>query len=80
MKLHYFFVTALTVAACGPAAIGEECEDVGHAQECEDDALCTNEADGTATCRALCFDDTACGADHKCNGVSGTNFKTCQPK
>jgi len=58
--------------------VGEECDDVGSTDDCEDGAVCTNEGDG-GVCRFLCDDQVQCPAGHSCNGVSGTNLKSCQP-
>jgi hypothetical protein len=68
----------LFALGCGDAEIGEECEGVGSTEDCEDGAICTNEETG-AVCRALCADTTQCPPAHTCNGVSGTNLKSCQP-
>ncbi len=64
---------------CGSAEVGEDCDDIGDNDECEDGAMCTNE-DGGGVCRYLCDDDDHCPPNHECNGVSGSNAKTCQPK
>jgi len=89
MKLEHGFARTLPAlalgvllvgaVACGDAEIGEECDEVGSSDECEDGAICTNEETG-AVCRAICTDDAQCPADHECNGISGTNVKSCQPK
>jgi hypothetical protein len=65
--------------ACGSSEVGEECDDVGSADECEDGAICTTDRGGTV-CRRICDTNDQCPADHECNGVSGTNVKSCQPK
>ena len=70
---------ALTLFACGGTDIGESCESVGSPDECVNDALCTNEADGSARCRIICADTADCPDAHTCNGVSGTSTKSCQP-
>jgi len=72
--------TLITLAiACGAAEIGEECDKAGSRDECVDGAVCTNESDG-ARCRRICEDDMECSATQSCNGVSGSNIKSCQPK
>jgi hypothetical protein len=68
----------LLLAGCASAKIGEECDEVGESDECEDGAICTNEASG-GICRAVCVETADCAAGHTCNGVSGTNVKSCQP-
>ncbi len=65
---------------CGRADIGESCNEPGRTSECVDEAICTGNPDGSATCRVRCTDDTQCSATEACNGVSGTNIKSCQPK
>lgn len=58
--------------------IGEECEDTGSSDECVDGAICTNE-EGGPVCREVCDADEDCASDEHCNGVAGTNIKSCQP-
>jgi hypothetical protein len=70
----------LLLAGCGRADIGEACDVSGDADECVDEAMCTKDASGSTTCRMRCTDDSQCGASEKCNGVSSTNVKSCQPK
>lgn len=81
LRCRIAFVLALAslAAACGKADIGEECEDVGKQDECVDGAVCTNGDDGSA-CRKLCDDQEQCPAGESCNGISGTNLKSCQPE
>jgi hypothetical protein len=80
-ELSLLLVLSFVPLACGSAEVGDECDDVGDTDECEDDAICTNEGDSSeGTCRWLCENDEDCPADHECNGVSGTNVKSCQPK
>jgi hypothetical protein len=67
-----------TLAGCGAAEVGEECDEAGETDECEDGAVCTNEGDG-AVCRALCKEHEECRSGESCNGVSDTNLKSCQP-
>jgi len=69
--------TMLTLA-CGGSEVGEECDEAGSTDECEDGAVCTNE-DAGAVCRLLCKETVECPAQHACNGVSGTSLKSCQP-
>jgi hypothetical protein len=71
-------VLSSLLAGCGSAKIGEQCDDIGESDECEDGAICTNEASG-GICRAICTETVDCPASHTCNGVSGTNVKSCQP-
>ena len=70
----------LTLAAgCGGAEIGESCDDEGSTDECVDDAVCTNASGDAAACRALCQEHEDCPSGHSCNGVTGSNLKSCQP-
>ena len=73
-----FALTALLLLSCGSAEVGESCDDTGSTDACEDGAICTNEND-EAVCRLLCKDTVECPAAHSCNGVSGSNLKSCQP-
>ena len=76
--LRNLIVLSSLLAGCGSAKIGEQCDDIGESDECEDGAICTNEASG-GICRAICTETVDCPASHTCNGVSGTNVKSCQP-
>jgi hypothetical protein len=67
------------LSACGASEVGEECDDAGDTDECEDGAICTNEDGGGAVCRALCKEQEDCSGGLSCNGVSGTDLKSCQP-
>jgi hypothetical protein len=67
------------LGGCGGAEVGEACDDVGSTDECVDDAVCTNEEGEGAACRLLCDEHADCPEDHDCNGVSGSNRKSCQP-
>ncbi len=78
-RLALMGLLAFGFAACGGAEIGESCDEAGSTDECVDNAVCTNE-DGRASCRRICAEHTDCPADHDCNGVSGTNIKSCQPE
>ena len=70
----------MLVMGCGPAELGEECDEVGSSEDCEDGAICTNSSSGEeAVCRLLCAEQTQCPAGTTCNGISGTNLKSCQP-
>jgi len=72
----------LLSVACSDGDIGEECGEAGDTDECVDGAICTNEGDDEgegAVCRALCEEHEDCADDERCNGVSQTNLKSCQP-
>lgn len=69
----------LAALACGgDGSVGDPCDVSGDLDECEEGAICTNENDGAA-CRVLCADHQDCESDERCNGVSGSNRKSCQP-
>jgi hypothetical protein len=71
---------ALFIAGCGKSDVGEECDESGATDECVDGAICTNQSDGDdPVCRTLCVDQEDCPKGQACNGVSGTNQKSCQP-
>jgi hypothetical protein len=78
LKSVMLVLASVLLVACGSAEVGEECDDAGETDECEDDAICTNEDSG-AVCRWLCDETSMCAAGHTCNGVSGSNLKSCQP-
>jgi hypothetical protein len=67
---------------CGPNEVGEECDEVGDTDDCEDGAICTNVGDSNeeGICYWICEDHPQCAATQQCNGVSGTNLKSCQPQ
>jgi hypothetical protein len=72
----------MTVLACGEGEIGDACDEPGSTDECVDDAVCTNEnsdSDDENVCRQLCEEQEDCPDDLNCNGVSGSNLKSCQP-
>ena len=70
--------SALLIVGCGHADVGEECDEPGSSDECVDGAICTNEGEG-AVCRMECTKQEDCPTGEACNGVSGTDTKSCQP-
>lgn len=68
----------LFATGCGKPELGEECDEAGDPDACEDGALCTNEESG-AVCRKLCREQEDCASGEACNGVSNTDLKSCQP-
>jgi hypothetical protein len=70
--------SAVFTAGCSEAEIGEDCDESGSLDECVEGAICTNDGDG-AVCRALCVEQEDCPTGQACNGVSGSNKKSCQP-
>lgn len=71
---------ALALVALGCSAdVGASCDTPGSLDECVDGAVCTNESGGANTCRLLCADDADCPVGHNCNGLTGTQIKSCQP-
>jgi hypothetical protein len=76
-----FITTVLALAACGSGGkVGDACATAGAmADECGDGAVCTQE--GTAlVCAKLCAQQSDCASTEACNGVSGSDLKSCQPK
>jgi len=80
---HVVLIAGLALGSmslgCGGADIGEQCDTAGSADECVDNAICTNEADGVNRCRQTCREQADCPAATSCNGVSGSSTKSCQP-
>lgn len=76
-----FFIAAMMLlcTGCASAELGESCEKPGSADECVDGAICTNDGDANV-CRKACGDDSECESGEQCNGITGTNTKSCQPK
>ena len=73
-------VVFILLAGCGRGDIGDSCDTSGKEDECVDEAICTKGADGATVCRKRCTEDSQCASAEKCNGVSATNIKSCQPK
>lgn len=82
----------LGLVGCGGAgAVGESCERPGSTEDCVDDAICATDASPsegepgdavweTNTCRAICVDESDCGAGEDCRGVPGAfATRACQP-
>ena len=72
---------ALAMAACATSTpdVGDKCDKAGDVAACVSTALCTNESSGALTCRKRCTAQSDCASTESCNGVSGTNLKSCQP-
>ena len=86
-RLFRALLPALTLLAlaslpigCASSEIGDSCDTSGSKDECVDGAICTQISGGSAICRKSCTADSECGANEQCNGVSGANTKSCQPK
>lgn len=75
-----FPVALLALTSCGSPKIGESCKTAGDSAACESGAMCTNNSGGGNTCFKVCTADSECATTEQCNGVSGTNIKSCQPK
>jgi hypothetical protein len=80
MAISGAVVAALLIGCGGEGEIGDECDESGQTEdECVDGAICTNESDDANTCRKLCTEQEDCDAGENCNGISGSNLKSCQP-
>jgi hypothetical protein len=81
LRLSTLLGVALAAAACASSApdVGEKCDKAGDVAACVETALCTNETGGALTCRKRCTVQTDCASTEACNGVSGSNLKSCQP-
>jgi hypothetical protein len=78
--MKWLVLTFVLFVGCGRADTGEGCDKSGDEKECVDEAICTKDATGASTCRKRCSDDSQCSSTEKCNGVSATNIKSCQPR
>lgn len=76
--MSMMFLLALAMG-CGASDIGEECDTSGSTDDCVDNAICTAFG-GANICYKLCKEQTECSAEEDCNGISGSNLKSCQPK
>ena len=82
-QLLLFLVLGIlgTAAACSSRAdVYQACPVSGRTDDCVDGAICAKAANGTLICQILCKDGAACPAGTDCNGVDGTNVKSCHPK
>jgi len=80
MTRHIYLFALLGAVACGGKSdLGEECDTPGSTDDCVPGTVCTNDLGGRR-CRAICAEDSQCAPTDACNGVSGTNIKSCQPK
>lgn len=62
--------------------VGDNCEDIGLNDECEDDEICDAVADGyafQAYCLRLCDSQDDCDPNEQCNGLTSANGKACHP-
>jgi hypothetical protein len=77
-KWILLLIACFWIGACGEGDIGDSCDTSGATDECVDGAICTNTTDG-AVCRKVCTSQDDCSDTETCNGISGTNTKSCQP-
>lgn len=81
-KVLVLATMAAALASCGKADLNEACDTAGSTDECKDGLVCTNFTSNGASgnsCFKQCTDQTDCTSTQSCNGVSGTNIKSCQP-
>jgi hypothetical protein len=67
---------ALACIGCGKSDNGEECDQM---DDCKDGLVCTTDWQGRH-CRQACTAQDQCPPGFDCNGVEGTNVKSCQPQ
>jgi hypothetical protein len=66
---------------CGPQEVGEECDDIGDDDECEDGAICTNDGpSGDGYCAWICENNDHCQPDFECKDIRDSHVKSCQPR
>ncbi len=75
--LLFALTFALCLACSGGADIGQACDNVGSADECVTNAICTDEPGGNV-CAEICREDTDCPASQFCDSVPGSSEDTCQ--
>ena len=74
---RYLWIVSMMLAGCGGSDVGEKCDTLASTDECVSDAICSADSAGTV-CRKTCSVQTDCGSGETCNGISGTNRKSCQ--
>jgi hypothetical protein len=69
------------VPACSSEGkIGEACEGAGKTEgECESGTVCGQATSGALVCQKICNEQTECGPNEDCNGISGS-LKGCRAK
>lgn len=71
-------VLAFAAIGCsGGTSVGEPCDNVGSADECVTNAICTDEPGGNV-CAEICQEDTDCPSAYFCDSVPGSSQDTCQ--
>ena len=77
-----WLLVVVVVACGGEGKVGETCGEPGKVDgECVDGAVCGQSSEPAAlTCLKQCDDQSQCGTNESCNGVSGTSLKGCRPK
>ena len=79
-QLFSILLVGVFAIGCGSASeIGEDCHTEASQEECVEGAICTNDVSDTFVCRLSCVEQEDCPSDQNCNGISGTNTKSCQP-
>ena len=75
-----FFGFITTIAACsGRADVYEACPVSGQIDACVDGAICAKAVNGALICQFMCNDSKNCPQGTDCQGVAGTNLKSCRP-
>ena len=70
-------VFLMVVVACGGGE-GDSCDTSGSKDECDDGLVCSGESSGNS-CRKVCTVQEDCPSGLNCNGVNGSDLKSCQP-
>jgi hypothetical protein len=61
----------------GPDELGRPCDEPGEYEECGPDTVCSEEL-GDVLCLLECGEHEDCLPEERCEGVSGTDRKSCQ--
>ena len=67
------------ISACGTAALGESCSDIGETSGCDDGLICDVDG-GEKVCLTICTTDADCASTESCTAVTGVTTKACHTK
>jgi hypothetical protein len=76
------FTSLLFVLACSSEAdVGADCDEAGKTKDqCVDGAICAKNKGGDLICQKLCNEQADCEKEENCEGIEGTNQKSCRPE